>query len=576
MKNYIKNLIRVLPPKTINKLFPLIILIFVGTILETFGVWVILPVFNLFKKSNIELTFIGLKFIPASYGINTEFKMAIFVLSFFLLFYLLKTLFLSYLAHRQNKFAYTIQTDLAHNLFKNYLKKPWPFHLENNSALLTRNIIVETSVLTTNALLPAMLLLTEGFAIFGIGILLVTIEPLGSFITLVSLGIVALVFNFFTKKMINKWGHSRQYHEGKRMQHLQQGLGGVKEVILLGKELFFINAFDLHNIKGANANQNQITLQQLPRLFIELFAILTLSILVLVLIYFNKPLDKILPVLGIFSLAAFRLMPSISRVMNANQSIRFVLPALTILKSDIDYTKTVENNEIYELKFDNEIVLENIYFTYNNQINESIKDLNIIIKPNDSIGIIGTSGAGKSTLVDIIIGLLKPTSGSIHVDGINIQNNLKSWHKLIGYVPQSIFLTDDSIKNNIAFGLKDEEVDMTALYSAIYAAQLSDFINSLPDGIETIVGERGARISGGQRQRIAIARALYHNPQILVFDEATSALDDDTERSVMNTINNLMDTKTLIIVTHKLQTVSKCNKIYKIENGVIKETINQN
>ena len=294
MKNYIKNLIRVLPPKTINKLFPLVILIFIGTILETFGVWVILPVFNLFKKSNIELSFIGLKFIPASYGIDTEFKMAIFILSFFFLFYLLKTFFLSYLAHRQNKFAYSIQTDLAHNLLKNYLKKPWSFHLENNSALLTRNIIVETSVLTTNALLPAMLLLTEGFAIIGIGILLLTIEPLGSLITLLSLGFVAFVFNFFTKKMINKWGNSRQYHEGKRMQHLQQGLGGVKEVILLGKELFFINAFDNHNIKGANANQNQITLQQLPRLFIELFAILTLSILALVLIYFNKPLDKIL------------------------------------------------------------------------------------------------------------------------------------------------------------------------------------------------------------------------------------------------------------------------------------------
>jgi ABC-type multidrug transport system fused ATPase/permease subunit len=571
MKNYIKNIIRVLPPKTINKLFPLLLLIFIGTILETFGVWVILPVFNLFKQSNIELSFIGLKFTPASYGINTEFKMAIFILTFFLLFYLLKTLFLSYLAHSQNKFAYSIQTDLAYNLFKNYLKKPWPFHLENNSALLTRNILIETSVLTSNALLPAMLLLTEAFAIIGIGILLITIEPLGSLITFLSLGFVAFVFNFFTKKMINKWGHSRQFHEGKRMQHLQQGLGGVKEVLLLGKELYFINAFNNHNVKGANANQNQITLQQLPRLFIELFAIFTLSILILVLIYFNKPLDEILPVLGIFSLAAFRLMPSISRVMNANQSIRFVLPALSILKSDINYTQFVEQKEKIHLKFKNEIVLENINFSYNNQTKESIKELNIKIQPGDSIGIIGTSGAGKSTLVDIIIGLLEPTKGTIRVDGINIQNNLKSWYKLIGYVPQSIFLTDDTIKNNIAFGLIDEEIDITALNSAITAAQLSDFIQSLPNGIETIVGERGARISGGQRQRIAIARALYHNPEILVFDEATSALDDDTEQCVMNTINNLMNSKTLIIVTHKLQTVSKCNKVYKIDNGVIKE-----
>jgi len=571
MKNYIKNIIRVLPPKTINKLFPLLLLIFIGTILETFGVWVILPVFNLFKQSNIELSFIGLKFTPASYGINTEFKMAIFILTFFLLFYLLKTLFLSYLAHSQNKFAYSIQTDLAYNLFKNYLKKPWPFHLENNSALLTRNILIETSVLTSNALLPAMLLLTEAFAIIGIGILLITIEPLGSLITFLSLGFVAFVFNFFTKKMINKWGHSRQFHEGKRMQHLQQGLGGVKEVLLLGKELYFINAFNNHNVKGANANQNQITLQQLPRLFIELFAIFTLSILILVLIYFNKPLDEILPVLGIFSLAAFRLMPSISRVMNANQSIRFVLPALSILKSDINYTQFVEQKEKIHLKFKNEIVLENINFSYNNQTKESIKELNIKIQPGDSIGIIGPSGAGKSTLVDIIIGLLEPTKGTIRVDGINIQNNLKSWYKLIGYVPQSIFLTDDTIKNNIAFGLIDEEIDITALNSAITAAQLSDFIQSLPNGIETIVGERGARISGGQRQRIAIARALYHNPEILVFDEATSALDDDTEQCVMNTINNLMNSKTLIIVTHKLQTVSKCNKVYKIDNGVIKE-----
>lgn len=573
MRNYLNNIFRVLPPKTLRNLLPLILLIILGTILETFGVWVILPVFNLFKKSSVELSFLGAKFTPSSYGIDSEFRMAIFVLSFFMLFYVFKTIFLSYLAHRQNKFAYSIQTELAHNLFRNYLEKPWTFHLVNNSALLTRNIIVETSVLTSNAILPAMLLLTESFAIVGIGILLITIEPLGSMITMFSLGLIALVFNLFTKRMINKWGHLRQYHEGKRMQHLQQGLGGVKEVILLRKERFFIEAFDFHNNKGANANQNQITLQQMPRLFIEFFAIATLSILVLVLLYFNKSLDQILPVLGIFSLAAFRLMPSISRVMNANQSIRFVLPALSIIKSDINYTKKNNQIENHDLKFSNQIEFKNINFRYENQFEDSIKDLNVKINKGDSIGIIGTSGAGKSTFVDIVMGLLFPTSGTIEVDGINIQNNLKAWYKLIGYVPQSIFLTDDTIKNNIAFGINSDDINCIALENAITAAHLTDFIDSLPDGVETLVGERGTRISGGQRQRIAIARALYHNPEVLIFDEATSALDDKTEESVMNTINSLMGSKTLIIVTHKLQTVSNCNKIFKIENGAIYDTI---
>ena len=572
MKNYMKSVVNILPPNTLSKSVPLIFLIIFGTILETFGVWIIVPIFQMVNKSNVELSFLGIKFTPSSFYINSEFKMAIFLLSLFMLFYLFKTLFLSYLAHKQNKFAFGVQTSLAGNLFSNYLSKPWSFHLENNSALLIRNIITETSVLTSNALLPSIILLTEGFVIFGLGILLITIEPVGSLITFLSLVIFSFSFNFFTKRLINKFAFSRQMHEGKRLQHLQQGLGGVKDVILLGKEFFFINAFNAHNISGANANRNQMTIQQLPRLFIELFAIVTLCILVLVMIYFNRPIDKIIPTLGMFSLAAFRLMPSISRIMNANQSIRFVLPALDILKFDINYSNGAVKSKKSHFKFTKNIVIENLSFSYSNQINAAIKDLNIVIKPGDSIGIIGTSGAGKSTLVDIIIGLLKPTKGFILVDGNDIQFNLRAWHDLIGYVPQSIFLTDDTIKNNIAFGLDNEKIDINALTSAIEAAQLTEFIDSLPDGFDTIVGERGARISGGQRQRIAIARALYHNPDILVFDEATSALDDDTEQSVMDTINNLMGTKTLIIVTHKLQTVSKCSKIYKLEAGGIVET----
>jgi ABC-type multidrug transport system fused ATPase/permease subunit len=280
--------------------------------------------------------------------------------------------------------------------------------------------------------------------------------------------------------------------------------------------------------------------------------------------------DEIVIVLGLFTAAAFRLMPSVNRVLSAFQNLRFALPAINNLYGE--FTRITEhankrNTHAEILNFDNEIKLKNISFNYPGNETSVLKNMNITINKGATIGFIGTTGAGKSTLVDTILGLLTPTDGEILIDDINIQDNLRGWQNHIGYVPQHIYITDDTIRRNIAFGLSNEKINDDSIWESIRSSQLEEFINELPDGLDTILGEQGVRLSGGQRQRIGIARSLYHSPDILVLDEATSSLDTATERDVMDTIKGLHGQKTIIIVAHRLSTVEDCDWLYRLEKG---------
>lgn len=314
------------------------------------------------------------------------------------------------------------------------------------------------------------------------------------------------------------------------------------------------------------------TLQQFPRLWLELLAVSGLTILVISMLAQDRALEAVLPTLGLFAACAFRLMPSINRVLGAVQSLRYGLPVIDVLHEELNLaTPKVADTPSLSTTFHDVLELCRITYAYPGAVEPALKDISLAIQRGESVGFIGASGAGKSTLVDILLGLLTPDTGEIRVDGKDIQTNLRNWQDQIGYVSQSIFLTDDTLRRNVAFGLPNEEIDDVAVRHAIRAAQLEEFATSLPDGLQTFVGERGVRLSGGQRQRIGIARALYHDPPVLVLDEATSSLDAETERGVMQAITALQGTKTIIIVAHRLSTVDHCNRLYRLHEGRLVE-----
>lgn len=545
-------------------------LMFIGMMLETLGVSLVIPAIALLTQIDFAYRYPMLQSALQSLGNPSQKNLVIGGMLVLVGVYLIKALFLALLAWRQTHFAFGVQAQLSQRLFAVYLRQPYTFHLQRNSAQLIRNAINEVSLFTFNGILPGMLLLTEGLVLLGLCILLLIVEPLGALIVVSVLGAAAWGFHRLTRTRIAHWGEARLHHEGLRIQHLQQGLGGIKDVILLGREAEFLEQYRVHNLKCTRMGQLQNTLQQLPRLWLELLAISGLAILVIIMLIQDRELVSVLPTLGLFAATAFRLIPSVNRVLGAVQSLRYGLPVIDILHTELNLVspESVANRSSVS-SFRTALEFSHVTYTYSGALEPSLIDISLIIKRGESVGFIGTSGAGKSTLVDILLGLFAPDAGEVRVDGMDIQENVRSWQDKIGYVPQSIFLTDDTLRRNVAFGLADDQIDDDAVHRAILTAQLNEFVVSMPDGLETIVGERGIRLSGGQRQRIGIARALYHDPAVMVLDEATSALDADTERDVMQAVTALQGSKTILIVAHRLSTVEHCDRLYRLEQGRI-------
>lgn len=483
--------------------------------------------------------------------------------------YLIKNLYLVFLAWQQTRYVYSLQAELSTKLFTTYLRQPYVFHLQRNSALLIRNIQGELSMLINAIFSPSMLIFGEGMVIIGLGALLLYVAPIGTLIVFLVVGSFARLFQYVTKAALSSWGQLRIFHEGIRIRQLQQGLGGIKDVKLLGRESDFISLYSKSTLQSSQMNQKQSALQQVPRLFLELLAIFGLSILMVTVTWQGESVANIIPTLALFAAVAFRLMPSMNRIMAALQQLRFGYPALNLLYRELNLSDEISKNhsEQSAIIFQDEVRLDSISFLYPGAEKPALETVSLSIKKGESVGFIGVSGAGKSTLVDVILGLLRTSSGRVLVDGEDIGKNLRAWQDQIGYVPQTIYLTDDTLRRNVAFGLADEEIDDAAVQRAIKDAQLEEFVISHPDGVESIVGEHGVRLSGGQRQRIGIARALYHNPSVLVLDEATSALDSKTEAEVMQAITALKGNKTILIVAHRLSTVKKCDQLYKLERG---------
>ena len=552
-------------PSERRRLVSIWVLILFGMFLETFSLGLIIPFIGLLSQENYRDS------IPAVFeffGNPSQRDMLLYAMVTIAIVYVLKSIFLYYSTHIQRRFIYQTSGRLTQAAFETYLRQPYAYHLDRNSATLIRNVENARSIIG-GGLDPSLVLLTDGLVAIGLFMMLLVVEPVGTLCVLILFIAAGLGFQISTRKRIAIWGKARKVHAGKVLQHLQQGLNGAKEIKMLGRERKFLDDHEFHLRMSLDVDRRYVMLQSLPRLFFEAIAVVGLALLVIIMVGSGDEIKDILPTLGLFAATAFRVMPSIGRVIASVQTIGYNKAFMKTVYSDLLLPREASSSENSNLRFNKEIKVCDVSFTYSRAHRLSLNKVDIKIGKGEAVGIIGASGAGKSTLVDVLLGLLSPEDGEILVDGQNINTNLQSWQQMIGYVPQTIYLIDDTVSRNIAFGLPDDMIDHDAVARSIKAAQLDDFVSSLPDGLNTIVGERGVRLSGGQRQRIGIARALYNDPEILVLDEATSSLDTETEQGVMDAVKQLLGAKTIVIIAHRTTTVSYCTKVYKMDNAQI-------
>jgi ABC-type multidrug transport system fused ATPase/permease subunit len=486
------------------------------------------------------------------------------------------------------KFSFKQQGELSAKLLHAYLTAPYTFHLTRNSALLIQNIVNETSKFCTSFMLPFLTSLANITIIFALILLLSRTNLVA---TLSVAGILLPTFGliYFFRHKITQWGQEASESSTEMIQIINHGLGGLKETRIIGCEAYFENQMRAQVDKFASALSAFQAFSVLPRILLEAILVTFLVGFTIIFLLSNQNTENLTSVLGVFAMASIRLLPSVSNTIyafgimrNSTYSVDKVYYDLKEIENiefnrgqkvldDLNLRNLFDSNSYSKccLPFEQKIVLDNIAYRYPSAAETNLKGISLHINKGESIGVIGKSGAGKTTLIDVILGLLTPEAGDIRVDGKSIYDDLRSWQNLIGYIPQSIFLIDDTIERNITFGVPDDLIDKQRLEKAIQSAQLQEFIEQLPDGLQTVVGERGVRLSGGQRQRIGIARVLYHEREILVLDEATAALDNETESLVSEAIRSLNGTKTMIIIAHRLSTLEHCDRIYSIEKGRI-------
>jgi ABC-type multidrug transport system fused ATPase/permease subunit len=545
----------------------IVVMVIVGMFLETISLGIVVPIIGILTQDDYQQKY---PFIVDIFGNLSREELISAVMVAMVLIYVVRSLFLFWSLWIQKGFSASVSGRLSQSLFSIYLRQPYMFHLQRNSSTLMRNAKNATSVVTCGVD-PFLVLLTDGLVAIAMFALLIAVEPVGTLAVLLVFGLSTFVFQRTTRRRIDNWGYQVDYHETKILQHLQEGFGGAKDVKVLGRENEFLSQHEKHLGESIRINRIYNVILTLPRSFMEIITIVGLCLLVVSMVVRGRELADIVPILGLFAAAAFRVMPSINRLLMATQTLIFNRSIIASVYKDFLLDSPDSTSTGSGTKFATQLELTDVSFKYPTAANASLQNVSLVVKRGEAVGFVGPSGAGKSTLVDVILGLFAPTSGVVKVDGQDVQQNLRNWQNQIGYVPQAIYLTDDTLRRNVAFGLNDENIDDNLVRNAIRLAQLEEFVATLPEKLETVVGERGVRLSGGQRQRIGIARALYHNPSVLVLDEATSSLDTPTEHGVMQAVQALQGSKTVLIVAHRLSTVEYCDRLYKIENARITE-----
>ena len=559
-----------------KKLPWLMIMITIMALLEMIGVASIIPFISVLTNPTLIETNIFLNTMFKASGIfgvetNQEFFFLLGIIVFFLLVF--SILFKAFTVYVLARFSYMLDYSISKFITKKYLYQPYSWFLNRNSADLGKSILSEVGILVGNGIRPIMLMITQSMVLIALLSLLILVDvkiALSVFFILgVSYGLIYKLLRGFVQRI----GKERLEANRLRFTSLSEAFGAVKEIKLGGLEKLNIKKFSEPSKKMAFLHAYFSVVNQLPRFALEALTFGGMMLLILYMMRQTGTLIECLPIISLYALAGYRIMPALQQVYASMTQLRFLGPALDSLYYDIKNLKPSESQiDQNNIIFNKKITLNQINYSYPNSSQTTLKNINIDISAKTTVGIVGATGSGKTTIIDIILGLLESQQGTLEVDGKVINGkNCRAWQKSIGYVPQHIYLADDTITANIAFGVDPENIDQKTLENVAKIANIHDFIiNELPNQYQTTTGERGVRLSGGQRQRIGIARALYHKPKLLILDEATSALDNLTEQEVVKAINNLSKDITIILIAHRLSTVKKCDKIYLIEKGKLK------
>jgi len=562
----------------------LLALLLAGAVLETAGIGLIFPLISMLNDPGIIARQPFLAWLYEHLSMTSP-RQFLFVSSGALIaFYLFKNAFLALVTRLQLGFICENHVRVSTQLLTSYLRAPYVLHLQRNTADIVRNVFADINGLFVGVVGPAFVLASELLVLSTILALLVVVLPVLTLIPVAVIGLVVLGFYVGVGPRIRASGEMRTQSAGQLIRSVNQSFNSLKEIRVLGKDAFFVNKFSESSARYAKAIREHGMFNALPRLILETVAACGLLVVILVMIAQEHTLQAATPVLALFSMAALRVLPSIARIMSALTSIRFYLPAVDSVYRDLAVAHEMRpavpvataTNSAAGAKgnfaFKDRIEFRDVHFRYQDADRPAVQGLNIEIPKGWSVGFVGYSGAGKSTLIDLLLGLLTPERGRITVDGRDIQLQLAAWQRHFGYVPQMIYLLDDSVRRNVAFGFADEDIEDPLIWEALATARLDQKFRSESRGLDTRVGENGVRLSGGERQRIGIARAVFPDPEILVFDEATSEVDQQTEREVVETINALRHHRTLIVVAHRLASVVHCDRIYFMKDGAISDS----
>lgn len=554
----------------------LLVMMLIGAILEAGSIAIVIPVVTIIMDADAAANnaIIGILYTHNPFATKQGMDLAIMIS--LIVAFIVKNVYLYYEQKFMYKFVYTNQFRTSERMMRNYLRRDYEFYLSADTSVIQRNITADVNNMYA-LILSVLQLVSEGIIFVAIGAFLLVSDPLMTLCISALLVVTLVVIKIWLKPIMYKAGKDNQDYYSGLFKHISETVMGIKEVKVAGRERYFIDEYCECGQGYVNAVQKYTLFNNIPRLIIETVCVAGMVIYFIYLYMNGSDSTETISILGAFAVALSRLMPSANRINNQLNNIAFFEPYFMNVSDGLQNEIDDKNVDVSFMEVPKEklpvkdsIELKDIRYFYPTRPDKIILDgANMSIPIGGAIGIVGTTGSGKSTIIDIMLGMLKLNEGSITADGVDVlaPDNYRRWLKNIGYIPQVIFMLDDTILANVAFGVPKDEISEERIWEVLKEAQLDEFVKSLPDGLQTGIGERGLQLSGGQRQRIGIARALYADPEILVMDEATSALDDETEKAIIESTNRLIGTKTLIIIAHRLQTIEKCDHVYRIENG---------
>lgn len=584
MKNIIRKYIKILSKQQKKRVMIIFAMMIIGAALETVGVSLILPLVSAITAPDIIETNKYAGYICEILDLHSTGAFMIVVIVALIFVYIFKNIYLFLEYYVQYRFVYNNRFSVQQRLMDVYLRRPYEFFLNAESGEIMR--VVTHDVTDTFILLSRLLsFFTEAVISAALIAAIIITDPLMACLIAVVMGGVLLLINWMIKPILRAAGVKYQRNSAKSNQWLLQSVSGIKEVKVANKEDFFLAQFSKYGKLTIESEKENSVLSTVPRLAIESFGVSTMLAVIAILMWSGREIDTMLPQLSAFAMAAVRLLPSVNRMSSSLNSLSYYEPALDKMLEHLTvverWEKEGKDDSLKKHAAQNcsetsgfaalkhQVELSDITYSYPNTEQPVLEHANMVIPVGKSVGVVGASGSGKSTAIDILLGLLPPQGGVVLADGADIESDYRGWLSHLAYIPQMIFMLDDTIRANVAFGIPPDQVDDTQVWKALKEAQLEDFVRSLSDGLDTTIGERGVRLSGGQRQRIGIARALYTNPELLIFDEATSALDNETETAIMESINALHGHKTMIIIAHRLTTIEECDMVYQVGDGRI-------